>query len=206
MGIKSVFPSLLLSLALPAALASCSGTGASDRSDSSRAEEAYAADDHADNDIAMTVRSILDAIRVDQPLDSAEYNYEGILTDGGGRPLYTDIQGAPGQWRVRVLSPTSAVVRNEYLGDLLPDDLIAYLLESIGVTQDSYVTSGQASTDSDSQVTVYDTDHSEIVFETLTGKTASGATGPMINIVLRKKQSDADDTGHGASGPEHEPS
>lgn len=65
-------------------------------------------DFHADNDIAMTVRSLADAIRVGEPLDTADYNFEGILTDGTGRPLYTNIQGLPGGWDIDVLSGTSA--------------------------------------------------------------------------------------------------
>ena len=47
---------------------------------------------HADNDIAMTVRSVADAIRVGETLDSVGYNFEGVLTDGIGRPLYTGLQ------------------------------------------------------------------------------------------------------------------
>lgn len=60
-------------------------------------------DFHADNDIAMTVRSLADAIKVGEPLDSTEYDFEGVLTDGQGTPLYTDVQGAPGVWVVDVL-------------------------------------------------------------------------------------------------------
>lgn len=54
---------------------------------------------HADNDIAMTVRSLVDAVRVGETLLPADYDFVGVLTDGQGTPLYTDVDGAPGSGR-----------------------------------------------------------------------------------------------------------
>lgn len=177
---------LFLIIALTTAFTSCVGTG-SRSSDSTDADTSSVYSGQQDYDIAMTVRSIMDALTVSQPLDSTEYSYRGILTDGSGRPLYTDIQGAPGVWRVQILSPTSALIKNEYLGDLLPEDLISYLVANIGLSSSQYVTSGQAATDPDAHILVYDTADNEILFETLEGITPSGDTGPMINILIRKK-------------------
>ena len=49
--------------------------------------ESESADDHADNDIAMTLRSIIDAVKVGEPLNAEHYDFTGTLTDGSGRPL-----------------------------------------------------------------------------------------------------------------------
>ncbi len=74
------------------------------KSDVSNTEDSEATEYfHADNDIAMTVRSLADAIKVGEPLDSTEYDFNGVLTDGQGAPLYTDVQGSPGTWIVDVL-------------------------------------------------------------------------------------------------------
>ena len=62
-------------------------TGCNGWNKSAGNEETETHDDHADNDIAMTLRSIIDAVKVGEPLDSAQYNFTGTLTDGSGRPL-----------------------------------------------------------------------------------------------------------------------
>lgn len=113
-------------MAIVMSLGSC-GKGTAEKSAESDSAAGVAEEYHADNDIAMTVRSIADAICVGEPLDTVDYNFYGVLTDGQGHPLYTDLQGNPGNWDVDVLSPTTAVIRNVDLGDLLPDDLEIYL-------------------------------------------------------------------------------
>lgn len=115
----------------------CSGAKRTAVSESAyvAAPEAY----HADNDIAMTVRSLVDALNVGEELDSADYDFHGVLTDGTGRPLYTNLQGTPGQWEVDVTSPTSAVIRNTHVGDLLPWDLESYLVQSLNTTDNDVV-------------------------------------------------------------------
>lgn len=140
-------------------------------------EEEY----HADNDIAMTVRSLADALRIGEPLDSVDYDFEGVLTDGQGRPLYTDMEGAPGVWQVDVTSPTSAVIRNVRLGDLLPIDLENYLLQSMGdnVTrvpvEENPVDDGARS--------VYNLDDVYITIETRTRAAETGQLGALMNIM-----------------------
>lgn len=88
---------------------------------------------HADNDIAMTVRSLADAIRVGEPLDSIDYDFTGVLTDGTGRPLYTDLQGLPGEWKVEVVDTASVVIRNMEVGDLVAGDLENYIKSTLGL-------------------------------------------------------------------------
>lgn len=164
-------------------LPSCSGNNKKDTDSLTEIHNAP----HADNDIAMTIRSIMDAMTVDQPLDSAEYTYQGILTDGQGMPLYTDIQGAPGQWSVEVLSPTRARIKNLYLGDLIPEELTQYLLQSLDIPDSVMVKEGSPLNMPDAEVAIYDFGPGQIIFETLTAKTETGHSGPLINILLLKK-------------------
>lgn len=165
-------------------IAGCSNSGTKTESDSvSLANEDYY---HADNDIAMTIRSMMDAMKVDQPLDSAEYNYQGILTDGSGRPLYTDIQGAPGQWSVEVLSPTRARIKNIYLGDLVPEELTQYLLSALNIPDSLRMSNETSPGHFDSGVEIYNIGNESLIFQTVTAKTESGHMGPLMNIVLLK--------------------
>lgn len=144
-------------------------------------------DDHADNDIAMTLRSIIDAVKVGEPLDSAQYNFTGTLTDGSGRPLYTDIQGAPGEWEIRVVNPSGVTIRNLYLGDLLPDELTQYILQSLEIPDSTLVTHGMAGNDTGAEVAIYNFGGGEIIFETKTATAENGDEGPLLNIAIRSK-------------------
>lgn len=96
---------------------------------------------HADNDIAMVVRSVVDAVRVGEHLQGADYDCTGILTDGSGKPLYTDTQGKPGTWKVSVESPSEVRMVNLQLGDLMAEDLAAYLLATLYLDDSNLVKS-----------------------------------------------------------------
>lgn len=141
---------------------------------------------HADNDIAMTLRSITDAIRVGEPLDTLDYNFEGVLTDGEGRPLYTDIQGTPGVWEVDVISPTSAVIRNIYLGDLLPDYLETYLAGSLNLSDSDIVETTEFDDDDDTSLIVYDLNGGYLRIETRSAIAVNGLEGPLMSIIATK--------------------
>lgn len=143
-------------------------------------------DFHADNDIAMTVRSIADAIRVGEPLDSTEYDFEGVLTDGQGTPLYTDVQGGPGVWVVDVLDTKNATLRNLYLGDLLPADLESYLLQTLGLTENHRLlfTAHEAVDDEETDIVVYDFDGGYMRFEIRSGIAPNGLEGPLLTIIM----------------------
>jgi len=84
----------------------------------------------ADHDIAMTVSSIADAISVGEQLAPSDYDYTGIFTDGRGTPIYTDIDGAPGEWTVKVQDQKTAIISNNNGGDLLPQSLIKYVISN----------------------------------------------------------------------------
>ncbi len=162
------------------------------RSHNSASEEtrfvaASDADDfHADNDIAMTIRSLADAIKVGEPLDSTLYDFEGVLTDGQGTPLYTDIQGSPGLWEIDVLDNRNVLIRNVYLGDLLPGDLETYLLQSLSLSDSApFATIESDSLDNeDSGKTIYDFGGGFLSFEIKPGMAPNGLEGPMLSIIM----------------------
>lgn len=141
---------------------------------------------HADNDIAMTVRSIADAIKVGEPLDSTEYDFKGVLTDGQGSPLYTDVQGAPGLWVVDVLDNQNVSIKNIYLGDLLPGDLQSYILQSLRLTDEQQIefTVHDAVNDDETEISIYDFGSGFLRFETRAGIAPNGLEGPLLTIVM----------------------
>lgn len=141
---------------------------------------------HADNDIAMTILSLADAIKVGEPLDSTQYDFEGVLTDGQGSPLYTDVQGSPGLWQVDVVDNHSAVIRNIFLGDLLPTDLQSYLLLSLGLNDDNRMSfsSEDADNNDETEIMVYDFGGGYLRFEVRAGIAPNGLEGPLLSIIL----------------------
>ena len=141
---------------------------------------------HADNDIAMTVRSIVDAIRVGEKLDTTDYNFYGILTDGSGRPLYTTTQGHPGMWDVDVLSTTSAVVRNQDVGDLLPDDLESYITATLELTEADLIDSLEYHGAEGAATSVYGFDGGYIRFDVRNSAAANGLEGPLMRITASR--------------------
>ena len=167
-------------------LQSCSGnTGkGSDESDSSAVAE-Y----HADHDIAMTLRSITDALQMVEPLDTTEYNFEGVLTDGEGRPLYTDIQGAPGAWNVKVETPNKVVIRNLFLGDLLPDHLVNYITASLNLNDQHIVHSDKIPSDKIETV-IYNVGGIYLKMETRPAVAPNGLEGTLMYITASGNESD----------------
>lgn len=142
---------------------------------------------HADNDIAMIVRSIADAMRSGEPIDTLDYNMEGVLTDGEGHPLYTDVQGTPGIWTVDVVSPSSVVIRNVYLGDLLPDDLEKYIANSLNLTDSDRIQSTEFDNDEEASLVVYDLkDAGYLRLETRAAVAPNGLEGPLMSIIATK--------------------
>ena len=127
---------------------------------------------HADNDIAMTVRSLVDALSIGERLDSVNYDFKGVLTDGQGRPLYTDITGTPGIWEVDVTSPTSAVIRNLDESDMIPP-------------------SPQVHADADIHRVEYDFGSGYLRIETRK-VIADGMEGALMNITTAKKPDGAE--------------
>lgn len=164
-------------------VASCRRKDAIRESGKERAsEQAF----HADADIAMTVRSLADALKVGEPLDSTDYDYEGILTDGQGRPIYTDVQGNPGEWSVDVLTDSSAVIRNVHLGDLLPDDLEEYVVANLGLGKADIVESTEYDDDDETELDVYDFGGGLIRFEKRKAHAPNGTDAVFVSIVLNR--------------------
>lgn len=178
-------PSLIMTALVLIALTACGDNDkktVSENIESSDEMEYF----HADNDIAMTVRSLADALKVGEPLDSTEYDYEGILTDGQGTPLYTDIQGAPGLWVVDVLDKRNVMIRNLYLGDLLPLDLQTYILQSLRIPENNRLafTAHEAVDDDETDIAVYQTDGIFLRFEVRAGIAPNGIEGPQLSIIM----------------------
>lgn len=156
------------------------------KSESLSVSAADSDDFHADNDIAMTVLSIADALKVGEPLDSAEYDFEGVLTDGQGAPLYTDVQGAPGIWEIDVLDKKNVIIRNVFLGDLLPLHLQTYILQSLSIDDSKRLLfeAHDAVNDDETDISVYDFDGGFLRFEVRSGIAPNGIEGPMLNIFI----------------------
>lgn len=145
-------------------------------------------DFHADNDIAMTIRSLADAIKVGEPLDSSLYDFEGVLTDGQGTPIYTDVQGAPGVWKINVVDNKNVIIRNLYLGDLLPGDLQTYLLQSLRISDTHPVAISYSANEhsflGEPERLVYDFGGGYLCFEIRVGIAPNGLEGPLLSIIM----------------------
>lgn len=147
-------------------------------------EEAFV----ADNDIAMTVRSMACAISEGEPLDSTDYNFSGVLTDGMGAPLFTDFKGFPGQWEVDVVNPHEVLIRNIGTGDLMPGELMAYLASTFNTSaydDDEELRMVDAFDEGEAQVTLYSFGHTSLRVETRPETLPTGEVGPKLQITLR---------------------
>lgn len=155
-----------------------------DRSEVAREESLF----HADNDIAMTVRSIVDAVRVGETLAPADYDFAGVLTDGQGTPLYTDVEGSPGEWIVTVVGTAEAEISNRYLGDLMDDDLRSYILASLNLNSADLVSAFRNPENDEELIYHYDSGDVDINFKTVPAATPSGLEGTLMTIVISKKR------------------
>lgn len=167
-------------------LAACSGaekkSGGSDTADSAKIPakpEVF----HVDTDIAMRVSSIVDALKQGERLDTTIYNFNGVLTDGAGAPIYTDVQGDPGKWEIRV-SDDVAELHNLYLGDFVPDFVRAYIADELGLTDEDIIKKGVVAGIGKEDVTYYRFDGGEIHFEVSKANTSDGKEGPLLTIYI----------------------
>lgn len=142
---------------------------------------------HADNDIAMTVCSLVDAVRVGEPLDSAEYGFEGILTDGQGTPLYTDIEGNPGEWSVKVISADEARISNLHFGDLMTRDLRNYIVGALGLNGADLVTAYINPANEDEFIWLYDIGDVQVAFSETEVHTSSDLEGIIMSISVFRR-------------------
>ncbi len=142
---------------------------------------------HADNDIAMTVCSLVDALRVGESLISDDYDFEGILTDGQGTPLYTDIEGNPGEWKVNVISPDDVRISNLNIGDLMTVDLRNYILGALNLNDADLVTAYINPENDREVIWLYDIGDVNISFSETLIKTPSDLDGIIMSISVAKK-------------------
>ncbi len=142
----------------------------------------------ADNDIAMTVRSMAYAISEGEPLDSTDYNFSGVLTDGLGSPLFTDFEGFPGQWEVEVVNPHEVLIRNIGTGDLMPGELIEYLSSTFNTAaedENEELRMVDSFDEGDAQVQLYSFGRTSLRVETRPETLPTGEVGPKLEITLR---------------------
>ncbi|MDE7348021.1 MAG: hypothetical protein K2N48_14920 [Muribaculaceae bacterium] len=142
---------------------------------------------HADNDIAMTVCSLVDAVRVGERLDSSDYGFKGILTDGQGTPLYTDIGGNPGEWSVKVISGDEARISNLHLGDLMTSDLRNYIVSALNLNSADLVTAYVNPADEQEFIWLYDIGDVQVAFSETQVKTPSDLEGIMMSISVFRR-------------------
>lgn len=165
-------------------LVSCGNRAAGISYESSMPEENQF---HADNDIAMTVCSLVDAVRVGERLDSTDYNFDGILTDGQGTPLYTDVEGNPGEWKVRVVDQDKALISNLHLGDLMTEDLRNYIIGALNLNRADLVTAYINPTNEQEFIWLYDIGDVNVSFSEIMVKTPSDLEGIMMSIAVFRK-------------------
>ncbi len=142
---------------------------------------------HADNDIAMTVRSIVDAVRVGESLSPEDYDFEGILTDGQGTPLYTDVDGSPGEWTVKVENDSVATISNRHIGDLMDDDLLAYILGALNLNSADLVSAYENPLRENEMIYHFDSGDVDLKFSTIPMISESGFEGSLMTIRILKK-------------------
>lgn len=142
---------------------------------------------HADNDIAMTVRSLVDAVRVGETLLPADYDFVGVLTDGQGTPLYTDVDGAPGEWQVKVFADDGVSISNLYMGDLMDEDLRSYILSALHLNSADLVSAYHNPDNDEELIYHYDAGEVDINFSTAPASTPSGLEGTIMSISISRR-------------------
>lgn len=142
---------------------------------------------HADNDIAMTVCSLVDAVRVGERLDSSDYGFKGVLTDGQGTPLYTDIEGNPGEWSVKVVSEDKARISNLHLGDLMTEDLRNYIVTALNLNSADLVTAYVNPADEEEFIWLYDIGDVQVSFSEKEIKTPTDLEGIIMVVSVFKR-------------------
>lgn len=147
---------------------------------------------HADNDIAMTLRSVIDSFASGDTIAVEDYRFTGVLTDGEGRPLYTDTSGGPGEWDVDVIGPAELKISNLHLGDLMPGQLERYLIDNLGLTEivPEETAKGRGVRKRDrrisdgGEVRLYSADSCRLEYYVRPAYTATGKEGPLVTITV----------------------
>lgn len=182
---------MLASCSLPGTGADSESAAAADSMEAAAAAESAEGDEErgtaAPSDIGMTVRSVVDAINVGEPIDSTDYNFAGVLTDGTGMPLFTDYDGLPGEWRVDVVNAREVRIRTLGTGDLLPESLVRYLARTLHESPDSdnELREVEVRDEGDSRIEEYAYGRTSVLIETRPTTLPTGEVGPALEITIR---------------------
>lgn len=185
----SILPnSIFLFLAALTLFSSCGNgsSGSSGQADSAASSQSQEEEQfHASNDILNHLSSIIDTFRVGDEISAADYDWTGILTDGEGKPLYTDHDMNPGEWEIKVLDPDRVCLRSLHKGDLAMNDLTAYLVEGLGLSPENQMP--QESDASDGVIfEAYSFGPGIISFEIHPEKSPLGEEGPFYAVNILK--------------------
>lgn len=180
MLIKNIKKSGLLGILILCLIVAVAGCGKGSEKKNVDSDSIAAAEFHADHDIAMTAKSVVDAIKVGERIFSEDYTYNGVLTDGVGKPLFTSAEGLPGKWEVTVLGPKTVQIQNAESGDLVPTELRDYMLKSFNLNEENRIDKADAS--GQSKAEIYDMQGSYMIVETFT--TTAGSEYQNIRITL----------------------
>ena len=152
---------------------------------------------HADDDIAMTLRSVVSAFQDGDTITAVDYSFMGVLTDGEGRPLYTDTSGGPGEWLVSVPDGHNLQIQNLHLGDLIPAQLERYIIESLELTEQQGEEEGKADAGrtmrgnvklaEGGERRIYKSGSATIIYYVRSAFTETGKEGPMVTITVMDK-------------------
>lgn len=164
-----------------AIIASCGNNSKNDnRCKEAGLDQTY--NDVAPADIAMLISSMTDAINLHENVEEEVYQFKGVLTDGRGTPLYTDMHGRPGNWEVVVLSSSHVLIRNIELGDILPTDLRLYIASSLMLSDSDIVAYGNDGVDDATEIISYNVGEALLKFETRYEAASNGREGAWLSI------------------------
>lgn len=151
---------------------------------------------HADDDIAMTLRSVMSSFTDGDTISRVDYSFMGVLTDGEGRPLYTDTSGGPGEWLVTVPSPYRLQIQNLHLGDLIPAHLERYLIENLDLSEGAGTEAGAADAGrtmegavkiaEEGERRIYRSGNAILEYYVRPAYTESGKEGPMVTVTVTR--------------------
>lgn len=150
------------------------------------AADTVATEYHADADIAMTVRSIADAVAVGEELVAEDYEYHGVLTDGEGKPIYTSPTGAPGPWTVKVASGKAAEITPDMPGNIVAADLQRYVCATLELSDADIVNRPKLHNKNYTDWTVYRIPGGYLCYETAQSTDTRGRESVKLRILITR--------------------
>ena len=89
----------------------------------------------ADNDIGVIVNNLSEALAKGEVLDTADYNFTGVLANSEGEALYVTPEGLPGKWQVEIIDSAAINIRNIDNGNLNIDSLRGGLVKALNLKE-----------------------------------------------------------------------